>query len=474
MSKKVEHTGWKANVQKMGSFLSEMIMPNIGAFVAWGLITAIFIENGWFPNENIAQMIDPMLRWMLPLLVAYTAGYNVYSQKGGVVATVGSMGAIMASETPMFIAVMFIAPLTAYLYKEIDQSLDGNIKPGFEMLVNSAVIGVIGAVISIISFLTVGPIFDAISQFFMVVVDGIISRGLFPLIAIIAEPAKVLFLNNALYHGVIVPIAMNQVAEQGYSILFWTIANIGPGLGVLLAYMFYGKGTSKQSAPGAAIIHFFGGIHEMYFPFVLKNPLHLISIIASGMVGLFLFSLFEVGNVAPPALGSIFAILAVTRRTSILPALLVIFISTLVSFGISAVIVRFEKEDVTEVEMTQDEGQKEEIEEDVYTEEIVGLGNLNINKIVFACDAGQGSSAMGATLLRKKLKENNITDVTVKNSSITNIPDDTDLVVTQKSLADRAKSVNSKAQYVLVDNFLAQDKYDEVVKSLTKQSPNVV
>lgn len=462
MSEKNQKVDWRTRVQKAGSFLSEMIMPNIGAFVAWGLITAIFIGNGWFPNENIAPMIAPMLRWMLPLLVAYTGGYNIYSQKGGVVATVGSMGAILASETPMFIAVMFIAPLSAFLYKKIDLFLDGKIKSGFEMLVNSFVIGLLGAVISIISFLTVGPLFEAISQFFMVVVENIMSRGLFPLIAIIAEPAKVLFLNNALYHGVIVPIAMNQVAEQGFSILFWSIANIGPGLGILLAYMFYGKGTSKESAPGAAIIHFFGGIHEMYFPYVLKNPLHVISIVVSGMVGLFLANLLEIGFIAPPALGSIFAVLAVTRKSSILPAILLILISTVISFAISAVIVRFEKEEITE---------EIDLDETVINNENENITlSPNVSNIVFACDAGQGSSAMGASLLRKKLKDNGITDVTVKNYAISNIPDDADLIVTQESLASRAKSVNSKAQYVLVDNFLAQDKYDEVVRMLSKKN----
>lgn len=463
-----EKKNFREKVQKMGSFLSEMIMPNIGAFVAWGLISAIFVENGWYPNATLAEMMGPLLRWLIPILVAYTAGYNIYSKNGGVVASIASMGAIMSSESPMFMAVMVIAPITAFIYKKIDMSIEGKIKPGFEMLVNTSIMGILGAVISIIAYLSVGPFFEALSYLFMTGVDFLMSKGMFPFISIIAEPAKVLFLNNALYYGVLLPIGMNQISAEGSTILFWAVANLGTGLGVLLAYLFFGKGTSKQAAPGAIIIHVFGGIHEMYFPYVLKNPLHLISITVSGFVGLAFFSFFNVGFIASPPVGSIIAILAVIQKSRIIWMLLGVTLTTCVSFAISSIIVKAEK---PEKDLTN-EGN--EINNSLSEKAMVTdfgsskVKQSKVKNIVFACDAGQGSSAMGAALLRKKIKDHNIEGVTVKNYAISNIPKDADLIVTHIKLADRAKSVNPDAIYVLVDNFLANDKYEEVIKRISK------
>ncbi|MGX7197999.1 PTS mannitol transporter subunit IICB [Enterococcus olivae] len=450
----------RVKIQKFGSFLSGMIMPNIGAFIAWGILATLFIPTGWIPNEQIAEMVDPMLRWGLPMLVAYTSGYNVYKQRGGVIAVISSLGAIIGAEMPMFLAVMIISPTVAFIQKKADSLLDGKIKPGFEMLVNSFVIGILGAIFSVLSYFAIGPVIEGINLAFMGGVEWLIDNKLFPLVAIIAEPAKVLFLNNALYHGVVVPLAMNQVMETGKSVLFMTIANQGPGLGVLLAYMFFGRGTAKQSAPGAIVIHFLGGIHEMYFPYVLMNPLHLVSIIVSGAVGLWTFDLFDAGLVAAPSPGSIFAILAMTERNSFIGIIVGTLISTIIAFVLSSLVVKFQKKTEEELQPINMNSDMEDVTE---VSELPSFNN--IKNIVFACDAGMGSSAMGASLLRKKIKENNL-DIDVKNYSIANIPDNVDLIITHKDLTDRAKQVSPNSIHVSVENFLSSDKYDEVIKKL--------
>lgn len=449
----------RVKIQKFGSFLSSMIMPNIGAFIAWGILAALFTPTGWFPNEQINEIIDPMLRWGLPMLVAYTSGYNVYQQRGGVIAVISSLGAMIGAEMPMFLAVMIISPITAFIQKKVDSLLDGKIRPGFEMLVNSFVIGILGAIFSVLAFFVIGPVIEGINIAFMGGVEWLIDKELFPLVAIIAEPAKVLFLNNALYHGVVVPLAMNQVMETGQSVLFMTIANQGPGLGILLAYLVFGRGTAKQSSPGAMVIHFFGGIHEMYFPYVLMNPLHFISIIVSGVVGLWVFDLFGAGLVAAPSPGSIFTILAMTERNSFVGIIVGTLVSTIIAFVISGLIVKFQKktEEPQPIDLNNSE---EQVTESSQTKNFD-----HINNIVFACDAGMGSSAMGATLLRKKLKENNL-DIDVENYSISNIPENVDLIITHKDLTDRAKAVSPNSIHVSVENFLSSDKYDEVIQKI--------
>ncbi|MEH7072085.1 PTS transporter subunit EIIC, partial [Priestia megaterium] len=96
-------------------------------------------------------------------------------------------------------------------------------------------------------------------------------------------------------HGIISPIGAEQIRTSGKSILLLLEANPGPGFGVLLAYSFFGKGTAKKSAPGAALIQFVGGVHEIYFPYILMRPLLIIGAILGGMSGVFTFVLLDGG-----------------------------------------------------------------------------------------------------------------------------------------------------------------------------------
>lgn len=466
----------RAKLQKMGGFLSGMVMPNIGAFIAWGLITALFLETGWIPNETLAQLIDPMKVYLLPVLIGYTAGKNVHDTRGGVIGAVVTMGVIIGSEIPMFMGAMVVGPIAAFLLKKLDSLLEGKIKPGLEMLINNFSSGILGMLLTIVAFFIVGPFFEQVTNVLTLGVNIIIKQGMIPLTAFFIEPAKVLFLNNAINHGILSPIGMAEATEVGKSILFLLEPNPGPGLGILLAYSIFGKGTAKSSAPGVAIIHAIGGIHEPYFPFILMKPVMILAAIGGALVGDVIFSTFNCGLVATASPGSFFSILAVAPKGDYIPILLGIFASTAVSFAIGSVLLKFSKnkgddtEDALEEAIQKKDAMKQEgkVADTVQGKKDSAVDYHLIQNIVFACDAGMGSSAMGASILKKKIKEAGL-DIPVTNASIPKLVDNpTTLVVTQDSLLDRAIAITPNAYHETVDNFLSSPKYDMIVEQLVK------
>jgi PTS system mannitol-specific IIC component len=487
-------------VQKFGTFLSGMIMPNIAAFIAWGLITALFIEKGPFPIAVIGGfgvddagdpnpgLVGPMVRYMLPILIAAQGGRMIYGVRGAVVAVVATMGVIMCTPQPMFLGAMVMGPLAAWLMKKLDSVWDGKIKPGFEMLVNNFSAGFLSAGLAIASFYVFGPIIEGLSSALGTGVDWLISHSLLPLASLIIEPAKVLFLNNAINHGVLTPLGINQSAETGQSILFLLEANPGPGVGLLIAYSIFGTGLAKSTAPAAAIIQFFGGIHEIYFPYVLMKPLTLIATIAGGMVGILTLTIFNAGLRAPAAPGSIIAVLIQTPGSSLVGVLLSVTLAAVTSFVIASIILKASKKteesgDLAQATakmegmkgkksavsgvLTDIEAQKEEADE----AREAATRSAPIHKIVFACDAGMGSSAMGASVLRNKIKKAGFADITVVNVAIANLVDDVDLIVTHQDLTARARDKAPNAQHVSVANFMNSPKYDEIVDELHVTNP---
>ena len=301
-------------VQKFGRFLSGMVMPNIGAFIVWGLITTLFIPTGWLPNENLASLVGPMIVYLLPLLIGYTGGKLVYGHRGGVLGAVATMGVIVGTDIPMFIGGMIMGPLGGWIIKKFDEAIHDKIPSGFEMLVNNFSLGIFGTVIAILGYYGIGPVVERISNGLGAGVEMFVERGLLPLASIFIEPAKILFLNNAINHGVLSPLGIAQQAELGKSIFFLLETNPGPGLGILLAYWVFSKGMIKQSAPGAIIIHFLGGIHEIYFPYILMQPILILAVVAGGAAGVFTFNALGAGLVAVPSPGSIFALSAMAPK----------------------------------------------------------------------------------------------------------------------------------------------------------------
>lgn len=483
-----EPVGTRVRVQKFGTFLSNMVMPNIGAFIAWGLITALFIETGWvtlvgdwvgysgsyawieqiggWGEEAGGGIVGPMITYLLPLLIGYTGGSMVYGVRGGVVGAIATMGVIVGSEVPMFMGAMIMGPAGGATMKRIDGLWAGKIKPGFEMLVDNFAAGIWGGFLALFGLFLVGPIVTAFSDLAEQVVDWLITHNLLPLTSVFIEPAKVLFLNNAINHGILTPLGTAEAAAEGQSILFLLEANPGPGLGLLLAFSVYGTGLAKASAPGAALIQFVGGIHEVYFPYVLMKPRTILAVILGGMTGVTVNLLFDGGLRAPAAPGSIIAVWAQSPVGALVPVTASVIAAAVVTFLVAAFLLK--------TDHSEDAGDLTKATEDMVAMKgkasvastITPGANQKISDIVFACDAGMGSSAMGASLLRRKLKDAGVADVTVVNKAIANLDDSADLVVTHQDLTERAKLKAPGAQHVSVSNFMDASAYDDIAASL--------
>lgn len=464
----------KERIQKFGRFLSGMVMPNIGAFIAWGLITALFIPAGWLPNERLAALVDPMLQYLLTILIGYTGGKMVADQKGAVAGAIATMGVVVGVPgTPMFIGAMLIGPLAGWVIKQFDKAMEGRIKAGFEMLVNNFSVGILGGILAILGLLFIGPVCAALTSALGAGVQVLVDNHLLPLTAILVEPAKVLFLNNAINHGVFSPIGLEQAATAGKSILFMIESNPGPGLGLLLAYCVAGKGSARSSAAGAALIHFVGGIHEIYFPYVLMNPILIIGPMAGNVVAIFLLQLLGGGLQGPASPGSIVAELLMTPRGGYFANLVGIFGGCAVSFVVTFFLMKaFVKDTEGDLEAAQAQvaASKAASKGQAVADPSAGvyIDPKDVRKIVFACDAGMGSSAMGATMLRNKLKSAGVTGIEVVHAPVSEVPKDCQIIVTHHELSARAASDNPGVRIIPIKNFMGAPEYDALTTEMAE------
>ena len=436
-------------IQRFGRSLSAMVMPNIGAFIAWGLITALFIPGGWWPNEHMAKLVSPMLKYLLPTLIAYTAGKNVGGVRGGVAGAVAAMGVIIGTDTPMFLGAMLMGPLAGWCVKRFDKWTEGKVGAGFEMLVDNFSLGIIAMLLAITGYLVIGGIVSGLTNALSSGVDWMLRHKMNPLLAVLVDPAKVLFLNNAVNHGIMTPLGIQQAAEAGKSMLFLIDPNPGPGLGILLACWVFGKGMTKQAAPGAAVIQLFGGIHEIYFSYVLARPLLLLPVMLGNICALSFFTLTDFGLVAPASPGSLISIILMSPRGQTLIGILGVLIATAVSFLLAIPMVKARPDFQGE-------------EEQAAAERSDGGESGTIRKIVFACDAGMGSSALGATRFKTRLLKHRIEGVSCTNCAVDAIPEDADLVVCQGTLAGRVKG----HPVLEITNFISDPALDGLIARL--------
>ncbi|QKS16066.1 MULTISPECIES: PTS mannitol transporter subunit IICB [Curtobacterium] len=500
--------GARVAVQKFGTFLSGMVMPNIAIFIAWGLITAFFIQTGWTPvgvlggfgeTNGVANigLVSPILTYLIPLAIAFQGGRMIYETRGAVVGSIMAMGVIIgANGTIMILGAMICGPLGAYLIKQIDKIWDGKIKPGFEMLVNNYAAGILGFALALIGFFWLAPLFKLIAEGLGAAVKFLVDSSLLPLASVIIEPAKVFFLNNAINHGVLDQLGAQQVQQSGKSILFLLEANPGPGLGILLAFTFFGVGIARSTAPGAILIQFFGGIHEIYFPYVLQKPVLFLAVILGGATGVATNVAFQSGLVAPASPGSIIAVLTATAKDSYVGVILSVVLSAAVSFAVASFFLLASRKrdlangggDMTAAMAKLQANKGRDVNaatsgllgnnaprtEEETEAAFGGVGSgtataTRVENVVFACDAGMGSSAMGASVLRNKVKKAGIEGVTVVNKAIANLDGTEDLIITQEELTDRARQKNPNAQHVSVGNFMNAPQYDQVVDQLKNQ-----
>ncbi|HWR09094.1 PTS mannitol transporter subunit IICB [Sporomusa sp.] len=464
----------RESLQKFGGFLAGMVIPNISAIICWGLITAFFIPTGWVPDEYFAKLVGPMIQYLLPMLIGFTGGRLVYGIRGGVIGATATMGVIVGSNIPMFMGAMVMGPFGGWVIKKFDEMIENKIPTGFEMLVNNFSAGILGMILVLLAYNIIGPVVGGIASFLGNAAKAIAEAKLLPLLALLVEPGKVLFLNNAINHGVFSPIGIAEVKEFGKSIFFLLEANPGPGLGLLLAYWVFGKGMGKQSAPGAIIIHFLGGIHEIYFPYILMNPLCILGVIAGGMAADLTFLLFNAGLVATPSPGSIFALLAMTPKGGLFGVLAGVTVGTVVSFLVSSPFVRAYSGNVDEqsggdfasAQQMVKTLKPAKVEEQAANSQTLATKEAGlVKKIVFACEAGMGSSVMAVAVLKKKLIQAGKKDIEVVHSPVNQIPQDADIVLTAMGLIESAKKAAAPGTRVYgVQDFINTPVYDEVIK----------
>ncbi len=464
VNKNLEGPGVRARIQRFGGRLAAMIMPNIGAFIAWGLITAMFIPVGWWPNPTLAGMVGPMLYFLLPILIGYTGGRMIHAQRGAVIGAIATMGVIMGGitdmstleGTPMFLGAMVMGPFAAWVLKKFDTLIEGRVRAGFEMVIDNFSLGIIGMLLAILGSLGVGPIVAAIIAVLAGGVNWLVAAGLLPLASIFVEPAKVLFLNNAINHGIFTPLAAIEVQEANQSILYMVESNPGAGLGLLLAFMFFGPRALRPSTSGAAVIHFLGGIHEIYFPYVLMKPIMIVAMILGSMSGLFVATLTGAGLVAPASPGSILAYFAVTGPGGHIPMILTVLTATVVSFVVASALLKFGKgaDDTAAVEAATPSGSSVG-----HVGGLTAIAGAAIRKVVVACDAGMGSSVMVAGQLKKKLAPYG---VEVVHTPVDEIPADATVVLTQEGLASRAAKRVPGSLIVPFATYLGDPAFDRV------------
>lgn len=466
----------KAKIQTFGRFLSGMVMPNIGAFIAWGLLTALFIEKGWFPNEQLSGIVSPMLTYVLPILIAYQGGKMVGGDRGALMGAIATIGVICGTEYTMFMGAMIMGPLAGLVIKKFDKAVDGHIPAGFEMIVNNFSVGILGLIMAVIGYYLIGPFMGVILGALSAGVNVLVTHGILPLVTVFVEPAKILFLNNAINHGIFSPLGAEQIAESGKSVFYMIESNPGAGAGILLAYMFFSKDKkTKDSAPGALIIHLFGGIHEIYFPYVLMNPLLLLAAIGGSLAAMTYYTIFDLGLSGPASPGSIIAYFLLAPKGSTLAVLLGVVIAAAVSFVIAIPIIRLtgnkNEESLEDASAKMKDmkaaskGEAVSVSVEETEQQTAAIPAEEIKHIVFACDAGMGSSAMGASVLKKKIQKAGL-DIEVTHASVSSIPPEAQIVVTHQDLKERAMKSAPQARLVTITNFMTAPEYDELVESL--------
>jgi len=458
---------WKVKVQKFGGVMSAMVMPNIGAFIAWGLITSFFIPTGWIPNEYLAGVISPSIIYMLPLLIAYTGGTNIYGgRRGGVIGAIATMGIIVGSDQPMLAGAMLMGALGAWGMKKIDNLFKGKVKPGLEMLVDNFSLGIYGAVLMLAGYIAIGPIFSTLTAMITKGVDWLTQMNLLPFTAILVAPAQVLFLNNAINHGIMVPIGIQQVMEAGRSIMFLVEANVGTWLGLILAFCIYGKGAAKRSAPAAAGILFFGGIGEVVFPYALMKPAVVLGPMLSNIASLFLLQLLHGGTVGAVSPGSFPALLMMTPKGAFAANIAACALATTISFLVVAFILKRDKSP-EESKVTTAVPVMTAVTSDAVYERKVKEG---IEKVTIVCDAGMGSSAMGLSILKTKCSKAML-DLTINNVSVDHVPQDADIIITNKVLEERVREkLRNEPLLLTIENFLDNNEWDRIVGTIKKYS----
>ena len=451
-------------IHKFGKFYSSIMINMIGIFIFTGVLSVVFGDHGWWPNADIYAISAFVYSYVIPILIAYTAGNQIGTvheatdpdrrttgvhHAGGAIAVLAVSGMILADKNSAILGAMILGPVCGYVWKHLLEPWTRKVVPGLEMLTRNLAAAVTGMGFALVAYIGLAPFIHALTQVLMMGVNALWERNLVCLVSLVIEPCKVFFLNNCINHGILLPLAIQQAGETGTSILFLLESNPGPGFGVLLALWLCQRKRRKEYA-AYLFVEGIGGIHELYFPVVLSNLILLIPLIAGGMTGSFLFSVLGVtadGAISP---GSILTVLLMTGRKAPL-AVLCVAASALVSMGTACLILRVQEQ---KQGITQEEKVVEHKE------------NLTIG---FVCDAGVGSSAMGAGLFRRILREQGRKDISVEAYAVDEVPKDLSIAVCQSSFKELLEKENPGLEIHAMESLLSREEHLALIQTLQKE-----
>jgi PTS system mannitol-specific IIC component len=453
-------------LDQSGRFLSQLVFQNISGLLALGFLRILFAPSGWFPHEGVYQIVDFIVLYFIPIQFANTGGKMIGGQRGGVIASFVMVGLVAGNTTSysMILPSMCVGPIIGYLIKKTDQWLERRTPPGYELLIYNGAAGLVGTLTAVVCYLYVGPLFARTMQMIYQEALLLAQSQLLPLISVIIEPSKLFFFNNVINHGILEPLGIQETKVNHKSIFFLLESNPGPGFGLLLAFYLKSKGqelAERRNLKSSMFIQLFGGIHELYFPYALMKPLVILPLIVAGAAGNFIFYMFESGLVATPSPGSIIVLLVLAPLGEHVGIIVGFAISVAVSFiGCMFVL------SVRGAQVNKQSANKPIVvsELSVYKQhEVV----RPMKKVAFACDAGMASSAMGAALFKKKLREKNIKSEVV-NCSVDRVPVDADIVVAHSHLIERARQVCPGAEFYPLVTFLDDALYERIMERIVE------
>lgn len=446
----------KAKLKKTAEFISHIVVKNIPFFIVIGIVTLL----------DLGEFKTLLYSTLLPVIMAYTAGSTIEEKYGGITAVIIMGGVLAQYKIGSLLEPIFIGAAGGYSIKKYGEFIKKYEYPGYEMLINNLGLASIG--LSLIWLINKGlPFYEEFQLLFQQnVVSRLFNVEYLPLYSIIIEPSKVFFMNNFINHGIFSVLGVSELTEKGKSIFFLLETNPGPGLGMLMAYFFTGKKEAKRKETLSNIfIHSIGGIHEVYFSYVLRNLRMILPLILGGMSGIYLFSKLNLGLVGIASPGSVFLIMILAPFKDKLPVLFSIAVSAGVSFFLSYIMLRQQQNFEIDPE--------EKKEKDILLEpEDIPHKVTQYKNICLVCDAGMGSSAMGLTFLRRKLEKNNLTGtgIHVVNCSIDNIKyKNPDVIIVHNQLLERTKKEISGVEIIVIDDFLDPKPYDLLIEKIKKQ-----
>lgn len=440
-------------VNKILDRMSKIIIQSIPFFILLGFLS-LFNERNYF----LFQLKETLRNYIIPVIICYNSGKEFHEKYGGIVSVIIISSFLINGSLQSFIEPIIIGFSFGYFTKKYFQLTEKIKLPGFEMLINNLSLGLLSLVFSYFVYKGI-PYYKLFQDSIQLGLKDLVFNNRFiPFLSILIEPGKIFFMNNFINHGLLTPLGYSEVKEAGKSIFFLLETNPGPGLGILIYYYIVNKKEKNinkiKEVRTNFYIHFIGGIHEVYFPYVLKNIKLIFALIAGAFVGNFIFLNFNLGLVGLASPGSIILLMLLAPLESKLLVLFGVISSSIVTFGLAYI---FDNKKDGENIM------EEKQQEDLYFSPKEKL------RICVACDAGMGSSAMGATLFRKKLEKEKIKNIEVFNSSIDNVPENVNVIVVHSQLFERLKVDKEGKNIYIIEDFMDGAFYDNLVKKIKEK-----